>query len=669
MKLSVIIVSYKVPYFLEQTLLSVRKAAINVPTEIIVVDNNSQDDTVAMLHQKFPEVLLIANNKNTGFATANNQGIDRATGEYLLFLNPDTVIREDTFDKIIGFADKQSNLGAIGVKMIDGTGNFLPESKRGFPSPAVAFYKTFGMSRLLPKSKTFNQYHLGYLDKDQNHEIDVLSGAFMLVPRSVLEITGYWDEAFFMYGEDIDLSYRIKKAGFTNFYFAETTIIHYKGESTKKGTLNYVRTFYEAMIIFAKKHFKGSKASLFILMLQFAIYFRAALSLFSSFTKRIFLFFIDAVLMYGGMLLIKDSWETIRFDDPNYYDNNPTLIYFNFPFYIAMWIIAIFLRGGYDKNARSKHVFSGILVGTLCITSIYAFFPPSLRSSRMLILLSMIWAFIITYFTRSLISLLRNNTISWSKTQQRNIIIAGCKSESKRVLGLLHQAHLSFNYIGTISPDLHSNLSDQLGQLGDLEGIANAYKASEIIFCEKDISFEQIIYWMTRLGAEINYKIVPNDSSYIIGSNSKNATGELYAIDISFNITNSIKRRNKRIIDIFFSFLILILSPFLLIFGNNKMALFLNIFKVLVGKCTWVGYSPSNLNDNLPKLQKAILTAIDPLKIKPTQAETIHRINLFYAKDYEGGTDIDIILKSWKILGRQALPNYHSKYKTPESSQ
>lgn len=134
MKLSVIIVSYKVPYFLEQTLLSVRKAAINVPTEIIVVDNNSQDDTVAMLHQKFPEVLLIANNKNTGFATANNQGIDRATGEYLLFLNPDTVIREDTFDKIIGFADKQSNLGAIGVKMIDGTGNFLPESKRGFPS-------------------------------------------------------------------------------------------------------------------------------------------------------------------------------------------------------------------------------------------------------------------------------------------------------------------------------------------------------------------------------------------------------------------------------------------------------------------------------------------------------------------------------------------------------
>jgi GT2 family glycosyltransferase len=649
--------------------MSVRKAAFNILTEVIVVDNNSQDETVTMLQQKFPDVRLIANTQNTGFAKANNQGIEAANGRYLLFLNPDTVVREDTFDKIIGFAEKQANMGGLGVKMIDGTGHFLPESKRGFPSPAVAFYKTFGLARLFPKSKIFNQYHLGYLDKDKTQEVDVLSGAFMLVPQKVLEQTGYWDEDFFMYGEDIDLSYRIKKAGYTNFYFAETTIIHYKGESTKKGTLNYVKTFYEAMIIFAKKHFEGSQASLFILMLKFAIYFRAALSLFSSFTKRIFLFLIDAVLMYAGMLFIKDSWEIIRFDDPYYYDNNPTLVYFNFPFYVGMWVLAIFLRGGYDKNARSKHVVSGILVGTLCITSIYAFFPISLRSSRMLILLSMIWAFIITYFTRSIISLLRNNTISWSKTRQRNIIIAGHKTESSRVLGLLYQAHLSFNYIGTINPGNTSDLSQQLGQLCDLESIVNAYKATEIIFCEKDIRFEQIIYWMTRLGAELNYKIVPSESKYIIGSNSKNATGELYAIDISFNIINSIKRRNKRIIDIGFSFLILILSPFLLFFVKHKYGLFFNIIKVFVGKRTWVGYSLSASNNNLPPLQPAILTAIDPLKIKPTQTETIHRINLFYAKDYEGSTDIDIILKAWRELGRQVLPNYQQQYNNPDSSK
>ncbi|MFT5647792.1 MAG: GT2 family glycosyltransferase, partial [Aureispira sp.] len=200
MKLSVIIVSYKVPYFLEQTLLSVQKAAQRVETEVIVVDNNSKDISVDMVREKFSWAKLIANTDNTGFATANNQGIEIATGEYILFLNPDTVVREDTFEQIINFMEQDPQVGGLGVKMIDGTGIFLPESKRGFPSPEVAFYKTFGLSKLFPKSKRFNRYHLGYLDEDENHEVDVLSGAFMLIPRKVLDEVGYWDEAFFMYG-------------------------------------------------------------------------------------------------------------------------------------------------------------------------------------------------------------------------------------------------------------------------------------------------------------------------------------------------------------------------------------------------------------------------------------------------------------------------------------
>jgi len=657
MKLSVIIVSYKVPYFLEQTLLSVQKAAQRIETEVIVVDNNSKDNSVDMVREKFPWATLIANTNNTGFATANNQGIEIAKGEYILFLNPDTVVREDTFEQIVNFMEQSPEYGGLGVKMIDGTGIFLPESKRGFPSPEVAFYKTFGLSKLFPKSKRFNRYHLGYLDKDKNHDIDVLSGAFMLIPRKVLDEIGYWDEAFFMYGEDIDLSYRIIKGGYKNYYYADTTIIHYKGESTKKGSLNYVKTFYEAMIIFTKKHFQGSKAGLFVLMLQFAIYFRAFLTLLSNFIKGGSLFVLDALFAYGGLVVIKDIWAQIRFQDPSYYDTNPTLMYFNFPFYVLMWVGAIYLRGGYDKHARITHILTGALLGTVCITSIYALFPQELRSSRMLILLGTLWAIIAACLNRSLVSLLQHNTIFWSTSQQRNVVIIGDGNESRRVLSLLYQAHVDFNFIGKVGT-AQSDLDEFLGEAKDLEALTHFYKVNELIFCGKNISFEQIIYWMTRLGPGMNYKIVPENSTYIIGSNSKNSAGDLYAVDISFNIANSIQQRNKQLLDVVYSLLLFVLSPLFLIFMKNRLGFLKNIVLVLTRKKTWVGYVPSSQNSDLPQLLDAVLTPIDTLKIKPTEEQTLHRINLFYAKDYTSSTDFSILIQALRDLGRQEVPTY-----------
>ena len=199
-----------------------------------MVDNNSVDGSVSLVKEKFPEVIIIENKDNFGFSYANNQAIKLAEGEYILLLNPDTVVEEQTFEKVIGFMDNTPDAGGLGVKMIDGKGNFLAESKRGLPSPWVAFYRIFGISRLFPKSKRFGKYHLSYLDETQIHSVDVLAGAFMLVRKSVFDKIGLLDETFFMYGEDIDLSYRITLAGYKNYYFPETTIIHYKGESTKK---------------------------------------------------------------------------------------------------------------------------------------------------------------------------------------------------------------------------------------------------------------------------------------------------------------------------------------------------------------------------------------------------------------------------------------------------
>ena len=220
MKLSVIIVNYNVKYFLKQCLESVFDSTSMEETEVYVVDNDSKDGSIEMIQQSFPQVKLIANKKNVGFSTANNQAIKVSSGEYVLLLNPDTLVKTTTFEKVIDFMDKTPDAGGLGVKMIDGNGNFLPESKRGLPTPDVAFYKIFGLSAIFPKSKTFGQYHLGHLDKNETHKIDILAGAFMLMRKSVLNKIGLLDETFFMYGEDIDLSYRILKGGYKNYYFA-----------------------------------------------------------------------------------------------------------------------------------------------------------------------------------------------------------------------------------------------------------------------------------------------------------------------------------------------------------------------------------------------------------------------------------------------------------------
>ena len=282
-KIAVIIVNYNVEFFLEQCLNSVQKGISGISAEVFVVDNNSIDGSVEMVRNKFPFVKLIANKDNKGFSKANNQAIQLANSEFVLLLNPDTVIEEDTLSKVIDFMDKQPNAGGLGVRMLDGKGKFLPESKRGLPTPSVAFYKIFGLSKIFPKSKKFGQYHLGHLDEFETNEIEILSGAFMLMRAEALEKVGLLDETFFMYGEDIDLSYRILKGGYKNYYFPETRIIHYKGESTKKSSVNYVFVFYKAMVIFAQKHFSNKNARLFSFLINSAIYFRAGLALINRF--------------------------------------------------------------------------------------------------------------------------------------------------------------------------------------------------------------------------------------------------------------------------------------------------------------------------------------------------------------------------------------------------
>jgi GT2 family glycosyltransferase len=255
MQLSVIILNYNVRHFLELCVLSVQNAIQNIDAEIIAVDNNSQDDSCTMMKQRFPNVKLIENKENSGFPKGNNIGVANAQGEYICILNPDTVVAEDTFTKVLAFAKKQKNLGIVGVKLIDGTGNFLPESKRGIPTPFVAFTKITGLYKIFPK--TFGKYYAQHISENETGKVEILVGAFMLMKRDLYNEIGGFDENCFMYSDDIDLSFMVLKKGKSNFYFHETSVIHYKGESTvKDGT--YMRRFQEAMNFFYKKHFRVS---------------------------------------------------------------------------------------------------------------------------------------------------------------------------------------------------------------------------------------------------------------------------------------------------------------------------------------------------------------------------------------------------------------------------
>lgn len=285
MKLTIVIVNYNVKHYLSACLHSVQRALTGIPAEVIVVDNASTDGSVAELSLRFPEVRFIENAENCGFARANNQAIREAKGEYVLLLNPDTVVGEEVLDECVAFMDSHPSAGAVGVKMLKANGGFAWESRRGVPTPLTSFFKMVGLCNLFPKSRLFGKYYMRYLDENDIARIEIVSGAFMVLRRSALDEIGLLDETFFMYGEDIDLSYRLLKGGYQNYYLP-CPIVHYKGESTQKTSFRYVRNFYNAMIIFYDKHF-GSKHRWMSLLVRMGVCLMGALEFLVRQPKRL----------------------------------------------------------------------------------------------------------------------------------------------------------------------------------------------------------------------------------------------------------------------------------------------------------------------------------------------------------------------------------------------
>lgn len=652
MKLSVVIVNYNVEHFLEQCLYSVRKAMQGIDGEIFVVDNNSIDGSNRMVKKKFPEVILIENKENTGFSVANNQAIRIAKGEYILLLNPDTVVEDDTFSSIIEFMDEHPEAGALGVKMVDGSGKFLPESKRGLPTPLTAFYKMFGLSSLFPHSKRFSKYHMGYLDENEIHEVEILAGAFMLLRKTVLDKIGLLDETFFMYGEDIDLSYRVTQAGFKNYYFPKTRIIHYKGESTKKSSVNYVLVFYNAMVIFAKKHFTNKNARLFTQLINIAIYFRAFLAILSRLWERFFIPVADAVLLYSGIYVITKLWENqmVYAEGGDY---PPAFFYYVIPAYITIWMLSIYFSGGYDKPVRIRKSIIGILVGSVVILVLYALLPEYMRFSRAIILFGTLWGIIAIPGIRLVLHFLNVSWVQLGDKQSKRFIVIGDKAEGQRVSDILRSSYVKPDFIGLVSSsDKLEKSEDFIGNLSQVIDIIRIYQIDEVIFCSKSIAHQTIIDKMTAWKAsQVDYKIAPENSLSIIGSNSIHTRGDLYTVLVN-SVDKPANKRNKRLFDVFASLLFLSISPILIFIIKKPAGFIRNIFCVLFAQKSWVGFYPLSQDEHhLPKIKKGVLTPLDGMKIKLQDNETLSNLNLLYARDYNVWKDLNIVLFAFRDLG------------------
>ena len=647
--LSVIIVNYNVKHFVEQCLHSVINASKKLNVEICVVDNNSVDGSVPFIKQKFPQVKLIENKTNTGFSVANNQGIKQSSGKYVLLLNPDTVVQEDTFEKIITFMNEHPDAGGLGIKMVDGKGNFLPESKRGLPTPAVAFYKIFGLAKLFPGSKKFGQYHLTYLDKNKTNVVDVLSGAFMLLRKETLDKIGLLDETFFMYGEDIDLSYRITLGGYKNYYFADSSIIHYKGESTKKSSVNYVIVFYKAMAIFAQKHFSSGNAKLFNFLIYFAIYIRAAMAITGRFIKQSFFPAIDFTLIITGLFFIKDIYEAQFKFAENYYSER--LISFAFPVYTLIWMFLNYLSGGYDKPFRFLKMIRGVLVGTAIILIIYSLLPENYRFSRALILLGTAYTVLVYFITRLIYNAAGLSQFKF-KTEQKSkrIVIIGSEEEFDRVYSLLKETRINAGFVGFVSNN-DNGVKNQffIGNFNQINEVVDVHGINEIIFCAKNISSQNIIEKMLTLVTKgVDFKIAPPESLSIIGSNSIDTAGDLYVIDIN-NVGKPENKRKKRLFDLTSSGLFLLFSPLLIGIQKSKLNFISNCFKVLLGIYSWVGYGKAPRKD-LPEIKPSVLTPADASK-NEIQADKINLLFLSYSKDYSVEKDIKIVFAALRNLG------------------
>ena len=557
MELSIVIVNYNVKEFLTQCLDSIFKSQTQYNFEVIVVDNSSRDSGRDVICSTFEHITWIDNSENVGFGRANNQGFSRAKGVYTLILNPDTVLQEDTLEKCISYLLAHPEVGGLGIKGLDGSGQFLPESKRALPTPLVALWKITGLSAIFPKSSVFARYHLGHLSPEENHEVDILVGCFMMVPTQLLLSVGGFDPQYFMYGEDIDLSYELQKTGHKNIYFSDSQIIHYKGESTKRGSLNYVRMFYKAMVLFAKKQFTGSSAAAYSLLIYSGIYLRATLAIVARLGKSTFTPLLDAAVLFAVLNTIKSYWEqNHRFINGGSY---PDLYTYTIQgSYVLVWLFGLWLSGVYFKNNRPIVMVRSMIVTTLFIGFTYGLLPDELRFSRALLLLGALGGLSAMLGWRAVLSVLSGKPMFEGATKQPRILFFGSKYSKGALDDILHSSGIIPSFYWEEVPNFNND-----DWLLKLQALVRLHRINELIVDVSEVSNTRLISILTSLGEQTSVKSLMPEQKFIIGSDSSLTQGTTYRK--SQQTADPQYLRQRRVFEITATFLVVSLAPMTLV--------------------------------------------------------------------------------------------------------
>jgi GT2 family glycosyltransferase len=650
-ELSIIIVNYNVKAFLQNCLLSIKKATEKIDSEIIVVDNASDDGSIELIKKNFEDVILIESPVNLGFSKANNLGLKISQGKYICLINPDTIVEENTFEVMINFMENHPDVGLAGCKILNPDGTFQLACRRSFPTPWVAFTKIIGLSKLFPKSKLFAKYNLTYLDENQSYEVDAVSGSFMFLRRDVYEKIGGLDETFFMYGEDLDYCYRVKQAGYKVYYVHSTQIIHFKGESTKRSNIDELKHFYDAMRLFVRKHFSGSW--IIELILQAAINIRSFLAFIGKRFLILTAIIVDFILFNLSVLLAEIIYMKISgFSGFPDYAYPPVFIV---P--AGSFVLIAYLLGSYQiKNLPISKLYPSLLISFLFTSSLTYFFKDY-AFSRAIVLITYLLLFFVLPGWRVLLKIIfKYPKDSRQSLFEANTLIVGT---NEAAVELLNRLRKSYNYyydvVGLIDRDrkrIGEKINDVeiIGSLDTLGKVIREKGITEVIFASDFLPYNQILSIVSaNQNQNVHFHLADKNYDFIISKKDVLELNELPLIEIEYNISMPVHRFIKRAFDILLGvFLLFTLYPIFLIryLVSKKWNNLLYLFKVLGGKYSFVGRPIGSRETNI-YLGKPGLTGIVQInENKNLSEEDIERLNIYYAKNQNIWLDIEILIKT-----------------------
>ncbi|MCF7802742.1 MAG: glycosyltransferase [Candidatus Marinimicrobia bacterium] len=543
-RLSIVIVNYNVKEFLEQSLQAIRKASVGLETEVIVVDNHSVDGSAEMLRSKFSWVTLITNDENRGFAVASNQGIRASTGEYVLLLNPDTLVQEDTFTSMINYLDDHPDVGMAGCKILNPDGSLQLACRRSFPTIRTALPKILGLDKLFPRSRIFARYNLTYLDPDEITDVDAVSGSFMMVRRAALDEVGLLDETFFMYGEDLDWCYRFNQAGWIVRYLPITKIIHYKGESSKFAPFDSYIAFYRAMDLFVKKHFSRRWTFIFNFFIRIGIFMRGSVGLLASIVQRFAPQLADGLLILVGFVVA----ILIKFGDFQY-----ILDYSFLPLvYTGIWLGSLTFTRAYTLREFSiGKALSGLGLGFVVISAL-TFFFNQFAYSRAVLVLALLFSAIALPAWRIIVRRQSGNIIG-KPVRQRRAAIVGAGNEGGRIYEKLRSqlAH-GYEIVGFIDDAADENdRADILGASRELPELVRVHNLTDVIFTSDVYRNIEILGMVDQLkDHRVELKIVPHSLEFILGKATVEDLGDIPLVELDFPLSNRFFRVMKRMMDV-----------------------------------------------------------------------------------------------------------------------